>query len=270
MAAARGRVLVRAGSAVRARRRGRLAHLAMASRPHDGRGDRSAPGAPRPCRQAEHVPRRARLASARGTRRVGTVGPTSPRRPACCACRTSSTRRRRRGPADRQPRSAPTPPASSSTSVPADERRADLPSLDLTTIRVAEFSIAWAGPLAGRFLADFGLDVVKVEHPASRGIETASAISTHRRARMDVGHAGRSADPRRDLSRCRSWRALLEPLRHLEQDEPGQAQPGRGGEGAGRQGCPRAAALRRRRRAAQLLPARRGLARDRPVPGERR
>ena len=56
----------------------------------------------------------------------------------------------------------------------ASDRRAELPSIDLSTVRVAEFGIAWAGPLAGRFLADFGLDVVKVEHPASRGIPTAA------------------------------------------------------------------------------------------------
>jgi len=47
-----------------------------------------------------------------------------------------------------------------------------LPDLDLSSVRVAEFSIAWAGPLAGRFLADVGVEVIKVEHPASRGIPT--------------------------------------------------------------------------------------------------
>ena len=35
-----------------------------------------------------------------------------------------------------------------------------------------EFTIAWAGPLAARILADLGVDVVKVEHPASRGFAT--------------------------------------------------------------------------------------------------
>jgi crotonobetainyl-CoA:carnitine CoA-transferase CaiB-like acyl-CoA transferase len=50
----------------------------------------------------------------------------------------------------------------------SDQRQ--LPSVDLATVRVAEFSIAWAGPLAGRILADLGADVVKVEHPASRGL----------------------------------------------------------------------------------------------------
>jgi crotonobetainyl-CoA:carnitine CoA-transferase CaiB-like acyl-CoA transferase len=53
--------------------------------------------------------------------------------------------------------------------VPA--RRA-FPAIDLTTVRVAEFSIAWAGPLTGRFMADFGAQVTKVEHPGSRGVAT--------------------------------------------------------------------------------------------------
>ncbi len=39
----------------------------------------------------------------------------------------------------------------------------------LDGIRVIEFSIAWAGPLAGRFLGDLGAEVIKVEHPTSRG-----------------------------------------------------------------------------------------------------
>ncbi len=47
--------------------------------------------------------------------------------------------------------------------------RRDLPRVELATKRVAEFSIAWAGPLAGRFLADLGLEVIKVEHPTGRG-----------------------------------------------------------------------------------------------------
>jgi crotonobetainyl-CoA:carnitine CoA-transferase CaiB-like acyl-CoA transferase len=45
-----------------------------------------------------------------------------------------------------------------------------LPALDLAAVRVLEFSLAWAGPLTGRTLGDLGVDVVKVEHPASRGL----------------------------------------------------------------------------------------------------
>lgn len=40
----------------------------------------------------------------------------------------------------------------------------------LSGMRVVEFSIAWAGPLVGRFLADLGADVVKIEHPTARGL----------------------------------------------------------------------------------------------------
>jgi crotonobetainyl-CoA:carnitine CoA-transferase CaiB-like acyl-CoA transferase len=39
----------------------------------------------------------------------------------------------------------------------------------LDGIRVIELSIAWAGPLAGRYLGDLGAEVIKVEHPTARG-----------------------------------------------------------------------------------------------------
>jgi len=56
-----------------------------------------------------------------------------------------------------------------------DERH--LPELDLSSMRVVEFSLAWAGPFAGRILGDLGVDVVKVEHPASRGLREAEPPS---------------------------------------------------------------------------------------------
>jgi crotonobetainyl-CoA:carnitine CoA-transferase CaiB-like acyl-CoA transferase len=46
------------------------------------------------------------------------------------------------------------------------------PRIDLANKRVAEFTVAWAGPLAGRFLADLGLEVIKVEPPLGRGPRT--------------------------------------------------------------------------------------------------
>jgi crotonobetainyl-CoA:carnitine CoA-transferase CaiB-like acyl-CoA transferase len=48
-----------------------------------------------------------------------------------------------------------------------------LPAIDLSGLRVVEFSLAWAGPLTGRTLGDLGVDVIKVEHPASRGLREA-------------------------------------------------------------------------------------------------
>lgn len=48
-----------------------------------------------------------------------------------------------------------------------------LPVIDLADVRIMEFSLAWAGPLTGRFLGDLGANVIKVEHPASRGLGTA-------------------------------------------------------------------------------------------------
>lgn len=48
--------------------------------------------------------------------------------------------------------------------------------LDLSEVRVLEFSVAWAGPMAGRWLAELGADVIKIEHPTSRGLALSSTM----------------------------------------------------------------------------------------------
>lgn len=56
--------------------------------------------------------------------------------------------------------------------------REALPVIDLSATRLVEFTIAWAGPLAARTLGDLGVDVVKVEHPLSRGFGTGGNMSS--------------------------------------------------------------------------------------------
>ena len=51
----------------------------------------------------------------------------------------------------------------------APSTAASPPALPLEGVRMVELSIAWAGPLAGRFFADLGADVIRVEHPGARG-----------------------------------------------------------------------------------------------------
>jgi crotonobetainyl-CoA:carnitine CoA-transferase CaiB-like acyl-CoA transferase len=50
------------------------------------------------------------------------------------------------------------------------------PPIDLAGVRVLEFSVAWAGPMAGRWLGEFGADVIKIEHPTSRGLAVGSGM----------------------------------------------------------------------------------------------
>jgi crotonobetainyl-CoA:carnitine CoA-transferase CaiB-like acyl-CoA transferase len=61
---------------------------------------------------------------------------------------------------------------------PEGRRPASPPvKLSLRGVRVLEFSVAWSGPLAGRYLADLGADVLKVEHPTSRGLGVTAPTS---------------------------------------------------------------------------------------------
>jgi crotonobetainyl-CoA:carnitine CoA-transferase CaiB-like acyl-CoA transferase len=60
----------------------------------------------------------------------------------------------------------------------APPARPALPSVDLRGTRLLEFGIAWAGPLAARTLGDLGVDVIKVEHPMSRGFGTGGGMTT--------------------------------------------------------------------------------------------
>ena len=50
-------------------------------------------------------------------------------------------------------------------------------AFDLAGVRILEFSVAWAGPQAGRWMAEFGADVIKIEHPTSRGLAMGNAIT---------------------------------------------------------------------------------------------
>jgi crotonobetainyl-CoA:carnitine CoA-transferase CaiB-like acyl-CoA transferase len=49
----------------------------------------------------------------------------------------------------------------------------------LSDVRVVELTIAWAGPLAGRWLADLGAEVIHLEYPTARGVGVNLADSDH-------------------------------------------------------------------------------------------
>ena len=57
--------------------------------------------------------------------------------------------------------------------VSAVSERSPFPRIDLHELRAIETTVGWAGPLTARFLADLGVDVIKLEHPAGRGVSPA-------------------------------------------------------------------------------------------------
>ena len=128
--------------------------------------------------------------------------------------------------------------------------------------RLLEFGIAWAGPLAARTLGDLGVDVVKVEHPMSRGFGTGGGMTTDLPWRW--GELGPppiraeifpGAEPgERRWNRMGTWNKMNRSKRSLLPRR--QAGRGRGG--------PRRADRVGRHGRAQLHAARRPLARRRP------
>ncbi len=64
----------------------------------------------------------------------------------------------------------PAPAGPSSAEAPRPRRLGVDPALPLRGVRILEFTIAWAGPLACKTMGDLGADVIKIEHPTSRGL----------------------------------------------------------------------------------------------------
>ena len=63
----------------------------------------------------------------------------------------------------------------------------------LDGLRVLDLTIAWAGPLAGRFLADMGADVIHIERPTGRA---APALDPGTRAALRAWRWGTLPEPK--------------------------------------------------------------------------
>ncbi len=79
------------------------------------------------------------------------------------------------------PAAAPRPhPAPATADRPGDD------AMFLDGIRVLELTIGWAGPLAGRYMGDFGAEVIHIEAPTARGAGTSGVGGS----RLDADLAG--------------------------------------------------------------------------------
>jgi formyl-CoA transferase len=68
------------------------------------------------------------------------------------------------------------------------EARRDLPG-PLAGLRVLELTTTWAGPLCGCLLADFGADVIKVEHPGGEVARRSPPFAPGSRPPVSLMHA---------------------------------------------------------------------------------